>query len=104
MAVPARDRRDCESAQGFDLPIVQVIAPAEGEAELPYESKSATDRLVNSAQFDGMPAPEAQRAIVAWLDERGRGKPAVSFRLRAWGWSRQRHRGRRVPIGFCDET
>jgi leucyl-tRNA synthetase len=103
MAVPAHDRRDFEFAQRFDLPIVQVIQPEEGEAELPYESKSETDRLVNSAQFDGMPVPEAQAAIIASLDERGRGKPAISFRLRDWGFSRQRYWGCPIPIVYCDE-
>jgi leucyl-tRNA synthetase len=103
MAVPAHDRRDFEFAQRFDLPVVQVIAPAEGEAELPYESKSETDRLVNSAQFDGLPVPEAQSAIVAWLDEQGRAKPAISFRLRDWGFSRQRYWGAPIPIVYCDE-
>jgi leucyl-tRNA synthetase len=103
MAVPAHDQRDFEFAQRFDLPVVRVIEPAEGESELPYESKAETDRLVNSAQFDGMPVPEAQKAIVAWLDERGRGKPAISFRLRDWGFSRQRYWGCPIPIVYCEE-
>jgi leucyl-tRNA synthetase len=129
MAVPAHDARDFEFAQRFDLPVVRVIepgvvdmedrrwsmsptpgasdlgssAPGSGESELPYESKEETDKLVNSAQFDGMPVPEAQQAIVAWLDGRGRGKPAISFRLRDWGFSRQRYWGAPIPIVYCDE-
>jgi leucyl-tRNA synthetase len=103
MAVPAHDQRDFEFAQKFDLPIVRVIEPAEGGGELPYESKSETDRLVNSAQFDGLSVPEAQKAVVAWLDDHGRGKPAISFRLRDWGFSRQRYWGCPIPIVYCDE-
>jgi leucyl-tRNA synthetase len=104
MAVPGHDQRDFDFATRFDLPIVRVVEPAEGsETELPYESKSNTDRLVNSAQFDGMPVPEAQKAIVEWLDDRGRGKPAISFRLRDWGFSRQRYWGCPIPVVYCDE-
>ena len=61
------------------------------------------ERLVNSGQFDGLPAAEAKRAIVDWLDEQGRGAPAVSFRLRDWGFSRQRYWGCPIPIVYCDD-
>ena len=61
MAVPAHDQRDYDFAQTFDLPVRQVIRPAEGEAELPYVSHSEDDVLVNSGEFDGLPAPEGGR-------------------------------------------
>jgi leucyl-tRNA synthetase len=57
--------------------------------------------LVNSAQFSGLSVEEAKRAIVEWLGERGRGRPAVSFRLRDWGFSRQRYWGAPIPIVYC---
>jgi leucyl-tRNA synthetase len=103
MAVPAHDQRDFEFAQTFELPVVQVIEPADGnEVELPYESKEQTDRLVHSAQFNGLPASEGERAIVDWLDRRGRGKRAVSHRLRDWSFSRQRYWGAPIPIVYCE--
>ncbi len=102
MAVPAHDQRDFEFAQVFELPIVQVVEPADGEAELPYESKSETDRLVNSAQFNGNSVPEAKRAIVDWLAESGRGRHAVNYRLRDWSFSRQRYWGCPIPIIHCE--
>jgi leucyl-tRNA synthetase len=89
MAVPAHDERDLHFAERFDVPVVPVI--------------DDDGTLINSAQFDGMPSEEAKRAIVDRLGERGRGKPAVSFRLRDWGFSRQRYWGCPIPIVYCDD-
>jgi leucyl-tRNA synthetase len=105
MAVPAHDERDFAFAQQFDLPIVQVVAPGDGGVEegAAFVSHSDDELLVNSAQFSGMTSPEAKRAVVDWLGDRGRGAPAVSFRLRDWGFSRQRYWGCPIPIVYCDE-
>jgi len=89
MAVPAHDERDLAFAERFDLSVVPVI--------------DEDGRLINSAQFSAMPAEEAKGAIVAWLEERGLGKPAVSYRLRDWGFSRQRYWGCPIPIIFCGD-
>jgi leucyl-tRNA synthetase len=59
--------------------------------------------LVDSAQFSGLSSEEAKRAIVDWLAEHGRGRPAVRFRIRDWGFSRQRYWGCPIPIVYCDE-
>ena len=88
MAVPGHDERDGEFAQLHGLPIREVV--------------DEDSVLVDSGQFSGLPAEEAQRAIVEWLGERGRGRPAVSFRLRDWGFSRQRYWGCPIPIIYCD--
>ena len=89
MAVPAHDDRDGEFAERFDLPIKVVV--------------SDDGKLVDSAQFSGLPHEEAAKAIVDWLGSRGRGRPAVSYRLRDWGYSRQRYWGCPIPIVYCDE-
>ncbi len=89
MAVPAHDERDQDFAERFDLPIVPVIAE--------------DGALIDSAQFSSMPATDAKSAIVGWLGERGRGKPAISYRLRDWGFSRQRYWGCPIPIVYCDD-
>src|SRR6266545_6534150 len=89
MAVPAHDERDREFAARFDLP-VKVVIDDEG-------------KLVDSAQFSSLPDEEAAKAIVEWLGTRGRGRPAVSYRLRDWGWSRQRYWGCPIPVVYCDD-
>jgi leucyl-tRNA synthetase len=89
MAVPAHDDRDRAFAERFDLPI-DVVIDEDG-------------MLVDSGEFSGMPHEEGARAIVEWLGGHGRGRPAVSFRLRDWGFSRQRYWGAPIPIVYCDD-
>jgi leucyl-tRNA synthetase len=106
MAVPAHDERDFEFAQRFGLPIRTVVVPADGEEverEGAFVAHSKNEVLVESGPFSGLPSPEAKKAIVDWLHERGRGAPAVRFRLRDWGWSRQRYWGCPIPVIHCDE-
>ncbi len=105
MAVPAHDQRDFEFAQAFELPIRQVVEPAEGEVpdDAAYLEHSENERLVNSGRFDGTPADEAIGAITAWLEEEGRGTAAVNYRLRDWLLSRQRYWGCPIPIVYCEK-
>ncbi|HEY6053820.1 MAG TPA: class I tRNA ligase family protein, partial [Gaiellaceae bacterium] len=88
MAVPAHDERDRQFAETFELPI-KVVVDEDGT-------------LVESAQFSGLDWQEAKGAIVAWLAERGRGRPTVSYRLRDWLLSRQRYWGCPIPVVHCE--
>jgi leucyl-tRNA synthetase len=90
MAVPAHDERDREFAEAFDLAIRQVIDEEQGV-------------LIDSGDFTGLPVEEGKRKIVEWLEEQGKGKPAVSYRLRDWSFSRQRYWGAPIPIVYCDD-
>jgi leucyl-tRNA synthetase len=106
MAVPAHDERDFAFAQRFDLPVKTVVVPADGEEEVAEEgafvAHTKNEKLVNSAQFSGMSAPEGGRAIVEWLEGRERARFAVGYRLRDWGFSRQRYWGCPIPIVHCE--
>ena len=117
MAVPAHDERDFEFAKAFDLPIRQVVTPADGDSGAPgrevaeadgvvsepFVSHSDDERLVNSGEFDGMTSPEAKKAVIEMLAKEGRGKPTINYRLRDWLLSRQRYWGCPIPVVHCDE-
>jgi leucyl-tRNA synthetase len=104
MAVPAHDERDFEFAKAFDLEIRRVVEPANGEApaDEAYVGHSENERLINSGEFTGLPSPEAIERITAWLQEHGKGKHAVNYRLRDWLVSRQRYWGCPIPVVYCD--
>jgi leucyl-tRNA synthetase len=131
MAVPAHDERDHAFARAHDLPIRRVIEggaedglPENAEDGLPEGAEeglpeNAEDGLPNGAEqglpytgdgpltssderFDGMNNRAALAAIVAWLDEQGKGHASVNYRLRDWLVSRQRYWGCPIPIVYCE--
>jgi leucyl-tRNA synthetase len=106
MAVPAHDERDFAFAERYGLPVVRVVEPAEGDADETdgaFSAHTESERLVNSGEFSGLRTPEGAARIVEWLGSEGRGRPAVSYRLRDWSFSRQRYWGCPIPIIYCDD-
>jgi leucyl-tRNA synthetase len=104
MAVPAHDERDFAFAVKYELPIVPVVAPASGEVDdtTAYVAHSDDEVLVNSGPFTGLSSPEGKKRIVAALEERSLGHPAVNYRLRDWLLSRQRYWGCPIPVVHCE--
>ncbi len=99
MAVPAHDQRDFEFAQKYDLPITQVIAPANGEEiDLAKEAFTLKGTLVNSGDFTGLSSADAFNAIADHLQQQGKGEKRTNYRLRDWGVSRQRYWGAPIPM------
>jgi leucyl-tRNA synthetase len=107
MAVPAHDQRDFEFARKYNLPIVVVVQP-EGttlDGQTMTEAWPGEGVMVNSGPLNGVPVGkepgQSVQAAIAWLEEHGKGKAVVSYRLRDWLISRQRYWGTPIPIVYC---
>ena len=97
MAVPAHDERDFDFAKKFDLEIIPVVQPPSEDMDwrgfCGYEGSS-----VNSGFLTGLPTPEAKEKMILWLEENGKGRRKVNYKLRDWLFSRQRYWGEPFPI------
>ncbi|MDJ0850571.1 MAG: leucine--tRNA ligase [Myxococcota bacterium] len=100
MAVPAHDTRDHEFATKFALPIVEVVS---GGDDVQAEAWVDEGVNLNSGFLDGLATPEAKRRMADWLEEKGRGGPAVSYKLRDWLFSRQRYWGEPFPVMHLED-
>ncbi|MEV4704801.1 leucine--tRNA ligase [Actinoplanes sp. NPDC049316] len=116
MAVPGQDERDWAFAEVFDLPIIRTVqppgfsAPSEGPGVGSGTAPEGFDGAftgegpaINSDWLNGKGVAEAKAAMIAWLEEKGHGRGATTFRLRDWLFSRQRYWGEPFPIVY-DET
>jgi len=96
MAVPGHDPRDWDFAKAMGLPIVEVISGGDVTAAA-HEGDGA---MVNSGPFDGTATAgrAAVRAVIAWLQEKGLGRGATTYKLRDWAFARQRYWGEPIPV------
>ncbi|PSB20333.1 leucine--tRNA ligase [Phormidesmis priestleyi ULC007] len=102
MGVPAHDVRDFVFAQQNELAIVPVIIPEGGDVATPLTAAyTEPGVLINSAEFDGMPSPNAKQAIIQKAEQAGWGNARIQYRLRDWLISRQRYWGAPIPIVHC---
>ena len=102
MAVPAHDTRDWEFAKKFGLPIIEVV---KGNTPSNLDEAAFTDvatgTLVNSGFLNGLSVVDAKKKMITWLEENGKGRDKVNYKLRDWVFSRQRYWGEPIPLVNC---
>ena len=109
MAVPAHDERDWAFARAYDLDVVQTIGPAGDPRSVDLSAGAytgdgvAVDSANDEISLDGMSQDEATAAMTAWLESKGSGRGAVTYRLRDWLFSRQRYWGEPFPIVWDED-
>ncbi|OCJ17046.1 leucine--tRNA ligase [Rhizobium sp. AC44/96] len=108
---PSGDQRDLDFARKYDLPVVPVVMPRDGDAasfsvgDVAYDGDGV---MINSRFLDGMSNDDAfnavaERLAAASLGNVPQGERKVNFRLRDWGISRQRYWGCPIPVIHCDD-
>ena len=113
MAVPAHDARDFEFARQFGLPIREVVAGGEHDAEGglaeaytgdgPHVNSDASRHPVANiadagVDLNGLGTAEAKARVLAWLSDNGVGRAQTTYKLRDWLFSRQRYWGEPIPV------
>ena len=113
MAVPAHDQRDLDFAHAFALDIRKVLEPpadwyAQHGTDPSAPARDWRTAFTGDGTYVTAPGPElaglgrqdAITAAIDWLEARGAGQRARSYRLRDWLFSRQRYWGEPFPIVY----
>lgn len=106
MSVPAHDQRDFEFARKYGLPIRSVIRPQDGPAWNDAALTAAFTEygvLYQSGPYNEQSSDMARNKMAADAEKQGFGKATVNFKLRDWGFSRQRYWGTPIPVKYCEK-
>ncbi|MDP9053576.1 MAG: leucine--tRNA ligase [Acidobacteriota bacterium] len=104
MAVPAHDQRDFEFCRRYGIEIRPVIRALDGAVADPACMTQASGDygiVENSGPFSGKTSEEARREMAAVAKDKGFGQPAITYRIKDWGVSRQRYWGTPIPVIHC---
>ncbi|HUO37131.1 MAG TPA: leucine--tRNA ligase [Mycobacterium sp.] len=99
MSVPGHDQRDWEFAGEFGLPVVEVIAGG----DVDQGAYLGNGPAVNSDYLNGLDVAAAKKEMIRRLENRGRGRGRVEYKLRDWLFARQRYWGEPFPIVYDSE-
>jgi leucyl-tRNA synthetase len=102
---PAHDQRDIEFARKYGLTVTPVVLPPDTDAaDFRVQDKAYTGpgRIYNSGFLDGLAIDEAKRLAIQRIEAAGHGQGTVNYRLRDWGFSRQRYWGCPIPVIYCE--
>jgi len=108
---PSGDQRDLDFARKYDLPVVAVVMPKDGDAAsftIGNEAYVGDGVMINSRYLDGLTIEDAFEKVASALEQSSLGNAPqaerkVNFRLRDWGISRQRYWGCPIPVIHCDD-
>ena len=102
MGVPAHDERDFDFARKYQIPVVAVIQPAEGDhLDGDTMSEAFVDNGIafNSGEFNGLPTQEAIGRMLDWGEEKGFLRGEFPYSRLAYSVSVT---GGSIPIVYCD--
>jgi len=112
MSVPAHDERDLAFARKYGLAVRPVVQPVLTTETLPAALETLLDGadqaftadgiLHGSGPYSGLGSAEARARMTSDAEAGGFGEPAVTYRLKDWGVSRQRYWGTPIPIVHCE--
>ena len=113
MSVPAHDTRDYDFATAFNIPIRRVVKEAMDDddnstSDLPFLGEgyacncpTSTDHAL---ELNGLKSSACAREVTQRVQEKGSKGAVTIFKLRDWGFSRQRYWGEPIPIYFPVEV
>lgn len=104
MAVPAHDDRDFKFAKKYNLSAKAVIKAKNPEFEFDgSQAYLGKGTLINSEEFDGLFNVDSKSEIIKKLENMGKGKATVNYRLHDWLISRQRYWGTPIPVIYGED-
>ncbi len=92
-------RRALEPAARERRTVMEMLWEVEWYRDALYHDQYG--EMIHSGPFSGTPGDVAKKKVTAWLEETGKGKYAVNYRLHDWLISRQRYWGAPIPIIYC---